>query len=392
MTETSPYNKSNSETTVAAFNSKREQSSNKAPFLFKKKDKQGLEFRRLYTKAGLHPYDEIKWEIRDATITSDKGQVVFSQKEVEIPSVWSQTATNIAVSHYFRGRIGTKERERSARQMVDRVAKTISNWGRTQGYFKDEESAEIYEQELTYILINQHAAFNSPVWFNVGVAPHPQCSACFINSVQDDMRSILNLAVTEGMLFKGGSGAGANLWRLRSRQEYLGGSNGKASGPVSFMKGLDAFAGVIKSGGKTRRAAKMVILDVDHPDVDEFIMCKVKEEKKAWALIDAGYDSSLDGDAYASIYFQNANNSVRVTDGFMQAVENDGPWTTHAVTTGEPVQTWKARELMHMISDAAWQCGDPGVQYDTTINRWHTCKNTDRIYASNPCSEYMFLT
>ena len=215
MTETSPYNKSNSETTVAAFNSKREQSSNKAPFLFKKKDKQGLEFRRLYTKAGLHPYDEIKWEIRDATITSDKGQVVFSQKEVEIPSVWSQTATNIAVSHYFRGRIGTKERERSARQMVDRVAKTISNWGRTQGYFKDEESAEIYEQELTYILINQHAAFNSPVWYNVGVEERPQCSACFINSVQDDMRSILNLAVTEGMLFKYGSGTGSNLSILR---------------------------------------------------------------------------------------------------------------------------------------------------------------------------------
>src|SRR3989339_1983134 len=345
MTETSPYNKSNSETTVAAFNSKREQSSNKAPFLFKKKDKQGLEFRRLYTKAGLHPYDEIKWEIRDATITSDKGQVVFSQKEVEIPSVWSQTATNIAVSHYFRGRIGTKERERSARQMVDRVAKTISNWGRTQGYFKDEESAEIYEQELTYILINQHAAFNSPVWYNVGVEERPQCSACFINSVQDDMRSILNLAVTEGMLFKYGSGTGSNLSILRSSREYLAGSNGRASGPVSFMKGLDAFAGVIKSGGKTRRAAKMVILNVDHPDIEEFI----------------------------------------------KAVESDGEFHTRYVRTGETADTYRAKDLMRQIAEAAWVCGDPGLQYDTTINKWHTSANTDRINASNPCSEFMFL-
>src|SRR3989339_898511 len=391
MTETSPYNKSNSETTVAAFNSKREQSSNKAPFLFKKKDKQGLEFRRLYTKAGLHPYDEIKWEIRDATITSDKGQVVFSQKEVEIPSVWSQTATNIAVSHYFRGRIGTKERERSARQMVDRVAKTISNWGRTQGYFKDEESAEIYEQELTYILINQHAAFNSPVWYNVGVEEHPQCSACFINSVQDDMRSILNLAVTEGMLFKGGSGTGSNLSNLRSSREYLAGSNGRASGPVSFMKGLDAFAGVIKSGGKTRRAAKMVILNVDHPDIEDFITCKAEEEKKAWALMDQGYDGSIDGPAYASIYFQNANNSVRVTDDFMQAVVDGKEWVTREVKTGNASVSYSARDLINKMAQATWQCGDPGIQYDTTINRWHTCKNTDRINASNPCSEYMFL-
>src|SRR3989339_606320 len=391
MTETSPYNKSNSETTVAAFNSKREQSSNKAPFLFKKKDKQGLEFRRLYTKAGLHPYDEIKWEIRDATITSDKRQLVFSQKEVEIPSVWSQTATNIAVSHYFRGRIGTKERERSARQMVDRVAKTISNWGRTQGYFKDEESAEIYEQELTYILINQHAAFNSPVWYNVGVEERPQCSACFINSVQDDMRSILNLAVTEGMLFKFGSGTGTNLSILRSSKEYLSNSNGKASGPVSFMKGFDAFAGVIKSGGKTRRAAKMVILNVDHPDIEEFIECKAREEKKAWALIEKGYSGSFGGEAYGSVFFQNSNNSVRVTKAFMDAVVKDKPWHTRAGKTGKIMDTYRARDLMRKIAEAAHVCGDPGLQFDTTINEWHTCKATSRINASNPCSEYMFI-
>src|SRR3989339_797756 len=385
MTETSPYNKSNSETTVAAFNSKREQSSNKAPFLFKKKDKQGLEFRRLYTKAGLHPYDEIKWEIRDATITSDKGQVVFSQKEVEIPSVWSQTATNIAVSHYFRGRIGTKERERSARQMVDRVAKTISNWGRTQGYFKDEESADIYQDELTYILVNQHAAFNSPVWYNVGVHERPQCSACFINSVQDDMRSILHLAVTEGMLFKGGSGTGTNLSKLRSSHEYLGGSNGKASGPVSFMRGYDSFANVIKSGGKTRRAAKMVILDVDHPDIETFIECKIKEERKAKQLIRAGYDASMDGDAYSSIFFQNANNSVRVTDDFMSAVIDDREWTTKAVTTGQTIGSMPAKLLFRKISQAAWECGDPGLQFDSTANRWNTVPNSGRINASNPC-------
>jgi ribonucleoside-diphosphate reductase alpha chain len=391
MTETSPSYNPNSETTVAAFDSEREQSSNKAPFLFKKKDKKGLEFKRLYTKAGVHPYDEIKWEIRDATITSDKGQVVFSQKEVEIPSSWSQTATNIAVSHYFRGRVGTKERERSVKQMVDRVAKTISNWGRGQGYFKDEESAEIYEQELIYILVNQHAAFNSPVWYNVGVEERPQCSACFINSVQDDMRSILNLAVTEGMLFKYGSGTGTNLSILRSSKEYLAESNGKASGPVSFMKGFDAFAGVIKSGGKTRRAAKMVILDIEHPDIEEFINCKANEEKKAWALIEMGYDGSLNGEAYGSIFFQNANNSVRVTDEFMKAVETGGEWQTKYIRTKEVADTYKARDLMKQIAEAAWICGDPGMQFDTTINKWHTSINTDRIYASNPCSEYMFL-
>ncbi|MEK7619893.1 MAG: LAGLIDADG family homing endonuclease, partial [Patescibacteria group bacterium] len=346
---------------------------------------QGITVPRYFTKPDVHPYELIEWETRDASITDSKGKVVFEQKGVEVPKTWTQTATNIVVSKYFFGTIGKEDREYSVKQLVGRVAKTIANWGRKKGYFQTQEDAQAFDDELHHILVNQMAAFNSPVWFNVGTTRPQQCSACFINAVQDDMRSILNLCVTEGMLFKGGSGTGSNLSKLRSRHEYLGGSNGKASGPVSFMKGLDAFAGVIKSGGKTRRAAKMVILDIDHPDVDQFIMCKVKEEKKAWALIDAGYDASMDGEAYASIYFQNANNSVRVTDGFMQAVEQDGPWVTHAVTTGEPVQTWKSRELMDMMADAAWQCGDPGVQYDTTINRWHTCKNTDRIYASNPC-------
>jgi ribonucleoside-diphosphate reductase alpha chain len=351
----------------------------------------GITVPRYFTKTDVHPYDEIEWETRNASITDSKGKVVFEQKNVEVPKFYSQTATNIVVSKYFFGTVGKEDREHSVRQLVGRVAKTIAHWGRKDGYFQTQEDAQAFDDELHHVLVNQMAAFNSPVWFNVGTSRPQQCSACFINSVQDDMRSILNLCVTEGTLFKGGSGAGSNLSKIRSRHEYLGGSNGKASGPVSFMKGLDAFAGVIKSGGKTRRAAKMVILDIDHPDVDEFIMCKVKEEKKAWALIDAGYDSSLDGDAYASIYFQNANNSVRVTDDFMNSVETQGEWTTHAVTTGEPVKTWKAQELMHMMADAAWQCGDPGMQYDTTINKWHTCKNTDRIYASNPCSEYMFL-
>lgn len=351
----------------------------------------GITVKRYFTKPDVHPYDLIEWETRDATITDFKGKVVFEQKGVEIPKSWSQTATNIVVSKYFFGTIGKPDREYSVKQLVGRVASTIANWGRKDGYFQTAEDAQAFDDELHHILVNQMAAFNSPVWFNVGTSRPQQCSACFINSVEDDMRSILNLCVTEGMLFKGGSGTGTNLSKIRSKHEYLAGSNGKASGPVSFMKGLDSFAGVIKSGGKTRRAAKMVILDVDHPDVDEFITCKVEEEKKAWTLMDAGYDGSIDGPAYGSVYFQNANNSVRVNDGFMQAVESNGPWTTHAVTTGEPVKTWEARELMHLMADAAWQCGDPGIQYDTTINKWHTCKNTDRIYASNPCSEYMFL-
>jgi len=346
---------------------------------------QGITHERYFTKEGVHPYDEIEWEVRDAVITGSKGDIVFEQKGVEVPKTYTQTATNIIVSKYFYGTVGKADREYSVKQLVSRVAHTIANWGRKDGYFQTVADAQVFEDELHYILVNQMAAFNSPVWFNVGTPRPPQCSACFINSVEDDMRSILNLCVTEGMLFKGGSGTGTDLSRLRSKHEFMGGSNGKASGPVSFMKGLDAFAGVIKSGGKTRRAAKMVVLNVDHPDIDDFITCKVEEEKKAWALMDAGYDGSIDGPAYGSIFFQNANNSVRVTDEFMKAVENDEDWTTHAVTTGKPIKTWKARDLMSMMSQAAWTCGDPGIQYDTTINNWHTSKNTDRIYASNPC-------
>ncbi len=351
----------------------------------------GISVERFFTKEGVHPFEEIQWETRDAVITGSKGEVVFEQKGVEVPKTWTQTATNIVVSKYFFGTVGKSDREYSVKQLVYRVAKTMADWGRKDGYFATKEDAQRFEDELLFILANQMAAFNSPVWFNVGTPRPQQCSACFINSVEDDMRSILNLCVTEGTLFKGGSGTGTNLSKLRSKYEYLAGSNGKASGPISFMKGLDAFAGVIKSGGKTRRAAKMVILDIDHPDIDDFITCKVDEEKKAWTLMDAGYDGSIDGPAYGSIYFQNANNSVRVTDEFMRAYETDAEWTTHAVTTGEPVKTWKARELMGKMADAAWLCGDPGIQYDTTINAWHTCKNTDRIYASNPCSEFMFM-
>ncbi len=351
----------------------------------------GIFVDRYFTTAGVHPYDLIQWEKRDAVINNSKGQVVFEQKAVEVPSFYSQTATNIVVSKYFYGTVGKEDREFSVKQLVGRVATTISNWGRKDGYFHSVQDAQIFEDELHHILVNQMAAFNSPVWFNVGTPRPQQCSACFINSVEDDMRSILNLCVTEGTLFKGGSGAGSNFSKIRSKQEYLSGSNGKASGPVSFMKGLDAFAGVIKSGGKTRRAAKMVILNVDHPDIEEFITCKVEEEKKAWALMDAGYDGSIDGPAYASIFFQNANNSVRVNDEFMKAVEQDHEWVTHEVKSGKPSVTFRARDLMNKIADAAWLCGDPGMQYDTTINDWHTSKNTDRIYASNPCSEYMFL-
>lgn len=351
----------------------------------------GLTVKRYFTKDGIHPFEEMVWEKRTASITDSKGKVVFEQKDVEIPQFWSQTATNIVVAKYFRGKVGDEDRETSVKQLVKRVATTMTQWGRKDGYFQTAQDADIFEEELTFILVNQMAAFNSPVWFNVGVNPRPQCSACFINSVQDDMRSILNLAVTEGMLFKGGSGTGTNLSRLRSSCEYLGGSNGKASGPVSFMRGYDAFAEVIKSGGKTRRAAKMVILNVDHPDIEEFITCKAREEKKAWALMDAGYDGSIDGEAYHSISFQNANNSVRVTDAFMEAVEKDDVWVTKEVTTGKDSRSFKARDLMQKIGEAAWQCGDPGLQYDTTANKWHTCKTSGRINASNPCSEFMFL-
>src|SRR6267378_1999339 len=352
----------------------------------------GGEFRyqRRYTKLGVHPYDAIKWETRDAAITDAKAQIIFEQKSVEAPSLWSQTATNIVASKYFRGRLGTRERESSVRQLLDRVAKTITKWGVKGQYFLDEEEAQIFEAELTHILLNQMAAFNSPVWFNVGVEDHPQCSACFINSVKDDMRSIMQLAMTEGMLFKYGSGTGSNLSALRSSREHLS-TGGRASGPVSFMKGYDAFAGVIKSGGRTRRAAKMVILNADHPDVVEFIWSKANEEKKAWALLDAGYDGSVDGEAYGSIFFQNANHSVRVTDEFMHAVVGDKDWKTKFVTTGKVADTYKAKELFRQMAEAAHICGDPGIQFDTTINEWHTCPTTARINASNPCSEYMFL-
>lgn len=351
----------------------------------------GIHFSRYFTKEGIHPYDAIQWEMRTAKITNEKYEVIFEQNNIETPKDWSQTATNIVAQKYFRGKVGEPDRETSMKQMVDRVAQTMANWGRKDGYFDSAKDAQIFEEELTHILINQYAAFNSPVWFNVGTDPHPQCSACFINSVEDDMRSIMHLAVTESMLFKGGSGTGTNLSRLRSSQEFIGGSNNKSSGPVSFMKGFDAFAGIVKSGGKTRRAAKMVILNIDHPDVMKFIQCKVKEEKKAWALVDAGYDSSMDGEAYSSIFFQNANNSVRVTDEFMQAVEQGAKWATHEVTTGKPSLEFDAKELFREMAQAAWECGDPGIQYDTIINKWHTCKNTGRINASNPCSEYMFL-
>jgi len=351
----------------------------------------GITVDRYFTKEGVHPYDEIVWEKRDAVITNSKGEIVFEQKGVEVPEFYSQTATNIVVSKYFFGTVGKDDRESSVRELIGRVAKTISNWGRKDGYFQTAQDAQVFEDELHHILVNQKAAFNSPVWFNVGTPRPQQCSACFINSIEDDMRSILNLCVTEGTLFKGGSGTGTNFSKLRSKREYLSGSNGKASGPVSFMKGLDAFAGVIKSGGKTRRAAKMVILNVDHPDIEEYITCKVEEEKKAWALMDAGYDGSIDGPAYGSIFFQNANNSVRVTDDFMQAVLDETDWVTHEVSTGKPSVSYRAKDLMRKMAEAAWTCGDPGIQYDTTINDWHTAKNTDRINASNPCSEYMFL-
>ncbi len=350
----------------------------------------GLEFPRYFTLPGVDPFDEIEWESRSAVIGNEKGKVVFEQRDVEIPSFWSQQATNIVVSKYFRGQMDSTERERSVKQLIGRVVDTITRWAREQHYFASDDALASFSAELKHLLVYQKAAFNSPVWFNCGFETAPQCSACFINSVKDTMDSILTLAKTEGMLFKYGSGTGSNLSTFRSARELLAGG-GTASGPVSFMKGYDAFAGVIKSGGKTRRAAKMVILNADHPDVAEFINCKVEEEKKAWALIDAGYDGSFTGVAYNSIFFQNSNNSVRVTDDFMRAVLDDGEWQTKAVTTGHVMDTYKARDLMRQIAEGTWICGDPGMQFDTTVNEWHTCPNTDRINASNPCSEYMFL-
>jgi ribonucleoside-diphosphate reductase alpha chain len=378
----------------------------------------GLSFRRFFTQAGVSPYDSVQWEVRDAQITDSQGKVIFEQKGVEIPKDWSQTAANIVASKYLHGALGTPERETGVRQLVSRVAETIRDWGVAGGYFRRAEDAAVFHDELVHILLHQMAAFNSPVWFNVGcdrLEPNadaqnwhwnpelqrvefsrtgyrtPQCSACFINSVRDSLDSILTLAKTEGMLFKWGSGTGTNLSSLRGSMEQLSGG-GQASGPLSFMKGFDAFAGVIKSGGKTRRAAKMVILNIDHPDIADFIDCKAKEEAKAWVLVQSGYDgSNPDSEAYSSIFFQNANNSVRVTDEFMHAVENDGPFQTHAVRDGRVAGEYRAQELMRRIAVATWQCGDPGMQFDTTINRWHTAKNSGRINASNPCSEYMFL-
>ncbi len=350
----------------------------------------GLDFQRWFTDGKISPFDKVEWERRTALIGNDKGQVIFRQENVEVPKGWSQTATNIVASKYFHGKPNTIERETSVRQLIGRVVDTIVRWGDEGGYFATPESRNAFRDELAHLLVEQKMAFNSPVWFNVGVQAKPQCSACFINSVQDSMDSIMNLAKTEGMLFKWGSGTGTNFSTLRGSRESLSGG-GIASGPVSFMKGFDAFAGVIKSGGKTRRAAKMVILNVDHPDIMEFIESKMKEEHKAHVLIEQGYNSSIDGEAYSSVFFQNANHSVRVTDDFMRAADEDRDWWTRNVNDGKPVDKFRARDLMRKMSESAWQCGDPGMQYDTTINRWHTCKATDRINASNPCSEYMFL-
>jgi ribonucleoside-diphosphate reductase alpha chain len=348
-----------------------------------------LAVRRYFTIPGREPFDEIEWETRDAFIPG-KDKPVFEQKDVEFPKFWSQTATNIVAQKYFRGRMTSPERERSVRQMIGRVVDTISAWGRTDGYFATEEEADTFEAELKAILVNQLASFNSPVWFNVGFEEKPQCSACFILSIDDSMDSILDWIRREGVIFRGGSGSGVNLSKLRSSKEQLS-KGGYASGPVSFMRGADASAGTIKSGGKTRRAAKMVVLDVDHPDIDEFIWCKAHEERKARVLEQAGYDMSLDSPDWASIQYQNANNSVRVTDAFMEAVEADADWNLTARTDGTVVDTVKARKLLKDMAEAAWQCADPGVQYDTTINNWHTLPNTSRINASNPCSEYMSI-
>src|SRR5438132_5535675 len=350
----------------------------------------GLAVPRRFTDGKKSPFDAVEWEKRTALIGNEKGVTIFRQEDVEVPKSWSQTATNIVTSKYFHGKPGTPQREGSVLQLIGRVVNTTVRWGQEGGYFADAASRDAFRDELTHLLVEQKMAFNSPVWFNLGVQPKPQCSACFINSVSDNMESIMGLTRTEGMLFKWGSGTGTNFSTLRGSRETLSGG-GIASGPVSFMRGFEAFAGVIKRGGKTRRAAKMVILNIDHPDIVEFIECKMKEERKAHVLIEQGYDSSIDGDAYASIFFQNANHSVRVTDDFMRAVVEDKDWWTKNVTDGQPAEKLRARDLMMKIADSTWHCGDPGMQYDTTVNRWHTCKTTARINASNACSEYMFL-
>ena len=345
-----------------------------------------LTFERIFTRAGTHPYDETTWELRDAVIPGDGGNV-FEQRGVEVPAFWSQTATNVVASKYFRGKLGSPEREHSVRQMIDRVVSHIARWGSEGGYFAGDEDIAVFEDELRWLLVNQHMAFNSPVWFNVGASGDkaPQCSACFILSVQDDMESILDWFKTEGRIFKGGSGSGVNVSTIRSSREHLSGG-GLASGPVSFMRGADSVAGSIKSGGTTRRAAKMVVMNSDHPDVREFIWCKAKEEKKAWALGEQGYDMGLNGEAWQSIQFQNANNSVRASDDFMVSALAGREWDLKAVGTGETLETTNARELLRDVARAAWQCGDPGMQFDTTINRGHTRPVSGRIKASNPCS------
>src|SRR5438105_1000304 len=352
-------------------------------------DAASVRMQRLFTLPGRDPFEEIEWETRDAFIPG-KDKPVFEQKGVEFPKFWSQTATNIVAQKYFRGRLSSPERETSVKQMIGRVVETIGGWGRAGGYFATQEEAETFEAELKAILVNQLASFNSPVWFNVGFEEKPQCSACFILSIDDSMESILDWIRREGIIFRGGSGSGVNLSKLRSSKEQLS-KGGYASGPVSFMRGADASAGTIKSGGKTRRAAKMVVLDVDHPDVEEFIWCKAREEEKARVLESAGYDMSLDSGDWASIQYQNANNSVRVTDAFMDAADADAEWNLTARTDGTVVDTRQARELLRQIADASWRSADPGVQYDTTINKWHTLPNTGRINASNPCSEYMSI-
>lgn len=353
----------------------------------------GVAIPRHFTRAGEDPFSRVEWALRSARIANERGETIFEQADVEVPKGWSQLATNVVVSKYFRGHVGTPERERSVKQLIGRVVSRLAEWGDASGYFRTPADGQAFRDELSHVLVNQLASFNSPVWFNLGVADTPQqASACFINSVDDTMESIMELARTEATLFKGGSGAGSNLSRIRSSREKLSGG-GIASGPVSFMKGFDAFAGVIKSGGKTRRAAKMVILDADHPDVLDFVRCKWDEEKKARALIEAGYDGGFNvpGGAYDSVFFQNANHSVRVTDEFMKAFVGDREWQTHEVLTGKPVDTMPARSLLRAMAEAAHACGDPGIQYDTTINRWNPCKVSGRIDASNPCSEYMFL-
>jgi len=352
--------------------------------------KPGMTIPRFFSKEGTDPLDEVFWEKRDAVIAGEDGEVYFEQKGVEVPQSWTQMATNVVTQKYFRGVLGTEERETSVKHLIQRVTTTITGWGQAQGYFASDEDAETFRCELNHLLVTQRSSFNSPVWFNVGVEEHPQCSACFINAVDDTMESILDLVKTEGMLFKWGSGTGTNFSALRSCQENLAGG-GLASGPVSFMRGFDAFAGVIKSGGKTRRAAKMVILNVDHPDVEEFVACKSTEERKAWTLIEAGYDGSFNGEAYSSVAFQNANNSVRVSDDFMNAALKQRPWKLRAITNHEPMKTLEADGLLRDISTAAHTCGDPGLQFHDTINSWHTCPASGPINASNPCSEYMFL-